>query len=96
MLLKNSSTGKEYAGNAPVSDWCRQIVNDINRRITSLEIPRYKHIVQIMLSEQTGAGCRYVSLKKISESFEIRECFEIQNSVHSFQIHCSLPLGRKL
>lgn len=58
--LKNPS-GKEYAGKE-VGSWCKQIVNDINRRIKDLEIPRYKHIVQIMLSEQTGAGCRYVIL----------------------------------
>lgn len=51
------STGKEYAS-TEVGNWCRLIVNDINRRIKELEIPRYKHIVQIMLSEQTGAGCR--------------------------------------
>lgn len=52
--------GKEYSSK-DVSSWCRQIVNDINRRIRDLEIPRYKHIVQIMLGEQTGAGCRYIA-----------------------------------
>lgn len=62
-FLKHSSSGKEYAGKE-VGGWCRQIVNDVNRRIKDLEIPRYKHIVQIMLSEQTGAGCRYVILSK--------------------------------
>lgn len=44
--------GKEYA-KKDVSEWCRKIVNEINRRIKDLEIPRYKHIVQIMLAEQT-------------------------------------------
>lgn len=53
------STGKEFS-RKKVTGWCRQIVDDINRRIKDLEIPRYKHIVQIMLAEQTGAGCRYI------------------------------------
>lgn len=53
-------TGKEYSSN-DVAAWCRQIVDGINKRITSLEIPRYKHIVQTMLSEQTGAGSRYIA-----------------------------------
>lgn len=77
LILENSSgiqvvifvtiffcAGKEYAGKE-VGNWCRQIVNDVNRRIKELDIPRYKHIVQIMLSEQTGAGCRYVALIQI-------------------------------
>lgn len=73
----NFSPGKEYSSDE-VSEWCRQIVNDINRRIKDLEIHRYKHIVQIMLAEQTGAGCRYISRchwdascdSKISEQYK--------------------------
>lgn len=61
-----------------VSNWCRQIVNDINNRVKALEIPRYKHVVQIMLAEQTGAGCRYIARcvwdagcdSKISEQYK--------------------------
>lgn len=63
IFIKILSLGKEYAGKE-VGAWCTQIVNDVNRRIKDLEIPRYKHIVQIVLSEQTGAGCRYVVLSK--------------------------------
>lgn len=58
--MKFHLLGKEYAGKE-VGNWCKQIVNDINHRIKELEIPRYKHIVQIMLAEHSGAGCRYVS-----------------------------------
>lgn len=36
-------------------------MNETNRRIKELEIPRYRHIVQIMLTEQSGAGCRYTA-----------------------------------
>lgn len=69
--------GKEYSSKE-VGEWCRQIVNDINRHIKELAIPRYKHIVQIMLSEQTGAGCRYLARchwdascdSKISEQYK--------------------------
>lgn len=53
-------TGKSYVS-SEVQDWCRQIANAINRRIKELETPRYKHIVQVMLAEQTGAGCRYLA-----------------------------------
>lgn len=43
------------------SEWSRQIVNDINKRIKDLETPRYKHLVQVMLAEQAGAGSRYIA-----------------------------------
>lgn len=42
-------------------NWSKQIVNETNQRIKELNIPRYRHIVQVMLAEQTGAGCRYVA-----------------------------------
>lgn len=94
-LFKSFALGKEYAGKE-VGSWCTQIVNDINRRIKDLETPQYKHIVQIMLSEQTGAGCRLVVLIEISDSVQMRIWFEIPNPVHSFQVYRSLPLGCKL
>lgn len=60
VLINYFSTGKEYASKE-VAEWCRQIVNDINRRVKALDIPRYRHIVQVMLAEQTGAGSRYIA-----------------------------------
>lgn len=60
-FLSQKHLGKEY-NSKEVGSLCKQIVNDVNRRIKDLGIPRYKHIVQIMLSEQTGAGCRYGNL----------------------------------
>lgn len=73
----NIQIGKTY-NVSEVADWCRQIVNTINQRIKELEIPRYRHIVQVMLLEQTGAGCRYTARccwdastdSKISEQFK--------------------------
>lgn len=52
--------GKVYTS-GHVGEWCRQIADDINRRITGLATPRYKHIVQVMLAEQTGAGSRFTA-----------------------------------
>lgn len=43
------------------SKWCEQISSEINRRLCEMKIERYKHIVQVMLVEQTGAGCRYIA-----------------------------------
>ncbi|XP_031635733.1 dynein light chain Tctex-type-like [Contarinia nasturtii] len=59
-ILLQTLDGKEYTC-SEVGAWCRQIVDGINMRIKSLEIPRYKHIVQTMLAEQTGAGSRYIA-----------------------------------
>lgn len=77
IIFESFNIGKEYSSKE-VSEWSRQIVNDINRRIKELAIPRYKHIVQIMLAEQTGAGCRYMARchwdascdSKISEQYK--------------------------
>lgn len=52
--------GKVYSyKEAP--NWSAEIVNKINRRIKDLQIPSYKHVVQIMLAEQMGSGCRYIA-----------------------------------
>lgn len=55
-----SRSGKEYT-KSEVATWCRQIVNDINSRVADLNMPRYAHVVQITMMEQTGAGSRSIS-----------------------------------
>lgn len=41
--------------------WTKQIADQINGRIKDLSMRRYKHIVQVMLSQQTGAGSKYIA-----------------------------------
>lgn len=68
--------GKEYSSRE-AANWSRQIVDDISKRIKDLSIPRYKHVVQVMLAEQTGAGSRFIARcvwdaecdSKISETY---------------------------
>lgn len=77
MINRYTMIGKVYAS-GHVAEWCRQIADDINRRITGLATPRYKHIVQVMLTEQTGAGSRFIARciwdascdSKVSEQFK--------------------------
>lgn len=53
-------SGKEYS-KADAAKWCQQIVNEINGRIVALKMPRYAHVVQITMMEQTGAGSRSIT-----------------------------------
>lgn len=52
--------GQEY-NQEKVSVWCKEIVNEINKRLRELDVPRYKHVVQVMLLPQNGAGCRFIA-----------------------------------
>lgn len=51
--------GKIYRSEL-AADWCSKIVDDINKRIKERKVPCYKHVVEIMLGQQTGSECRYI------------------------------------
>lgn len=46
-------------------------------------MPRYKHVIQVMLAEQTGSGCRYMARcrwdaetdSKVSEFYQSESLF---------------------
>lgn len=78
----SSVPGKEYSKKeAPI--WTRQIADNINLRVKELNMPRYKHVTQVMLAEQLGAGCRYLarcrwdaeSDSKVSEIFHLEDLY---------------------
>lgn len=62
-----------------------------------LKIPRYKHVVQVMLAEQTGAGCRYIARcrwdaeadSKISEFYKSESiiCIVTVFGIYLYWIH---------
>lgn len=52
--------GKVYAV-AQVADWTRSIADDISARCKELEMRRFKHVVQVVLAQQNGAGCKYIA-----------------------------------
>lgn len=53
------AVGKVYAANK-VEEWVRTIADEINSRTKEIEMRRYKHVVQVMLAQQMGAGCKYI------------------------------------
>lgn len=57
MIINDSVVGKTYSA-AKAAEWTRNIADDINLKIKDLDMHRYKHIVQVTVGQQNGAGCR--------------------------------------
>ncbi len=49
--------GKQYQGNQ-IQEWTSKICDTINTKVKELNMRKYKHIVQAVIVQQTGAGCR--------------------------------------
>jgi tctex1 domain-containing protein 2 len=45
-----------------VTDWTKTIAQSIKDELKATNLPRYKHIVQVVIGENKGAGVRYVFL----------------------------------
>ncbi|XP_011184864.2 dynein light chain Tctex-type protein 2B [Zeugodacus cucurbitae] len=42
--------------------WTREISDEVNSAVKDIiQMPRFKHVVQVTLGRQLGAGCRYIA-----------------------------------
>ncbi|GLV34003.1 uncharacterized protein CBL_11114 [Carabus blaptoides fortunei] len=56
-ILTEELSGKVYTAD-DAKQWTTNIANTINRRVRDMKWKRYKHIVQVCIGEQRGAGVR--------------------------------------
>jgi len=52
--------GKQYIS-SQIQEWTSKISDTISTQVKELNMRRYKHIVQVLIAQQTGAGCRYIA-----------------------------------
>ncbi|EDW79442.2 uncharacterized protein Dwil_GK20480 [Drosophila willistoni] len=58
-LLKEKLDGKNYTAGEAVK-WTRDVADDVNLRMKgACHQTRYKHVVNVIIYQQTGAGCFY-------------------------------------
>lgn len=60
MICDFFSADKTYSGD-DAGKWTKEISDTINREIKELNMDQYKHVVQVMIGQQTGAGCKYIA-----------------------------------
>ncbi|XP_053677819.1 dynein light chain Tctex-type protein 2B-like [Anopheles nili] len=59
-VLTETLTGQSYsAGDA--SRWTKLMADKISVQVKDLDMNRYKHVVQVWLGQQLGAGCKCVA-----------------------------------
>lgn len=80
--LNSVRLDKQYSSR-DAANWSRCIVDDITKRIKDLSIPRYKHVAQVMLAEQTGAGSRFIArcLWDAECDYKISETYTTENII---------------
>ncbi|XP_055853480.1 dynein light chain Tctex-type protein 2B [Episyrphus balteatus] len=59
-VLTKTLQGKKY-NVEDARKWTQEIADTISASVKDLNMPRYKHVVQISLGQQLGAGCRYIA-----------------------------------
>ncbi|KAG4076105.1 hypothetical protein HA402_011451 [Bradysia odoriphaga] len=52
--------GKQYQS-THIAEWISKISDTISTQLKELNMRRYKHIVQVVILQQTGAGCKYIA-----------------------------------
>ncbi|XP_039486931.2 dynein light chain Tctex-type protein 2B [Drosophila santomea] len=58
-VVKDKLANKTY-NQSEALKWTRELADDINTKIKGrASSPRFKHVVNVMLYQQTGAGCFY-------------------------------------
>lgn len=59
IIIKNVLfiAGKQYQS-SQIEEWTSKISDTISTKVKELNMRRYKHIVQVVIVQQTGAGCR--------------------------------------
>lgn len=53
-------TGKKYSESEAI-EWTKSISDKINLRVKELNMKRYKHVTQVIIGHQLGAGCKYIT-----------------------------------
>uniref|UniRef100_A0A1A9W2D0 Dynein light chain n=1 Tax=Glossina brevipalpis TaxID=37001 RepID=A0A1A9W2D0_9MUSC len=58
-VVHDKLQGKAYNVD-DIGQWIRDIADTVNTTVQErLLMPRYKYVVQVMIGQQTGAGCHY-------------------------------------
>ncbi|KAK9731479.1 Tctex-1 family [Popillia japonica] len=75
-ILTDTLTGQVYDSKS-AKKWTVNIANKINEKIKSLQMKRYKHVVQVTLGEMKGAGIcsiNYLVITYFLQVLEKRTC----------------------
>ncbi|XP_053697884.1 dynein light chain Tctex-type protein 2B-like [Sabethes cyaneus] len=59
-VLNDTLSGKTYTA-VDAARWTKSLADEISLKVKDLEMKRYKHVVQVMLGQQLGAGCKYIA-----------------------------------
>uniref|UniRef100_A0A182M119 Dynein light chain n=1 Tax=Anopheles culicifacies TaxID=139723 RepID=A0A182M119_9DIPT len=59
-VLTETLTGQTYSA-ADASRWTKSMADEISLQVKDLEMHHYKHVVQVWIGQQLGAGCKCVA-----------------------------------
>lgn len=59
-VLNDTLTGQTYTA-VDAARWTKTLADEISLKVKDLEMKRYKHVVQVVLGQQLGAGCKYIA-----------------------------------
>nr|XP_019546355.2 tctex1 domain-containing protein 2-like [Aedes albopictus] len=59
-VLHDTLTGQTYTA-VDAARWTKTLADEISLKVKDLEMKRYKHVVQVVLGQQLGAGCKYIA-----------------------------------
>ncbi|XP_055612594.1 dynein light chain Tctex-type protein 2B-like [Uranotaenia lowii] len=59
-VLNDTLSGKKYTA-VDAARWTKTLADEISLKVKDLEMKRYKHVVQVVLGQQLGAGCKYIA-----------------------------------
>lgn len=78
------TAGKQYQS-TQIGEWTGKISDTISTQLKELNMRRYKHIVQVVIVQQTGAGCKYDASKLIDISSQLAN---VQFSIFRYIARC--------
>lgn len=58
--LRGWGPGQTYTA-VDAARWTKTLADEISLKVKDLEMKRYKHVVQVVLGQQLGAGCKYIA-----------------------------------
>ena len=59
LILDETLNGKTYTSTDALV-WTKTIADSVNKSVLSLRMKRYKHVVQVSLAQQNGAGYKFI------------------------------------
>lgn len=59
-VLNDTLSGQTYTA-LDAARWTKSLADEISLKVKDLEMKRYKHVVQVVLGQQLGAGCKYIA-----------------------------------